>query len=309
MLGYNQQIDMYGGVVFSDTPYRIVTHSGTAHGDDFLACCILAAMFAVPIERREPTESELNDPGVWVVDVGGRSDLDHPDQCRLYNFDHHHNELLECSYMQVLMVLGLYEKFWRAYRWHENVDFRDRRGVKALGEKYGLTDEQMLELGSPVHTALMAQFERLSMLSRLPSGYEHAHDEQTRKGEFLYEVMFLIGQELIEYAEKYGTAWERLENCERQNLRGHEVLINPSDDITATADFARQNHISVMASHDNRGAGWAILRTNKGEKAFDFNLVANDPRILFAHKGGFIAKTRERLAVGEVFDLIEKALV
>jgi len=301
MLSYNQQIDMYGRVVFSDTPYRIVTHPGTAHGDDFLACCILAAKFAVPIERREPTESELNDPGVLVVDVGGRSDLDHPDQCRLYNFDHHHNELLECSYMQVLMALGLYEKFQRAYRWHENVDFRDRRGVKALGEKYGLTDEQMLELGSPVHTAMMTQFEKQTFLAPF-------HVKQDDAGH-IYEAMRMIGDELIDYAEKYGAAWARLESCERQNFRGHEILINPSDDITATGDFARQNQISVMASHDNRGAGWSLLRMNEGEKAFDFSLVANDPRILFAHKGGFIAKTREYLAVGEVFDLIEKAIV
>lgn len=121
--------------------------------------------------------------------------------------------------------------------------------------------------------------------------------------------MAMIGEELIDYAKKYDAAWSRLEACEQQNFRGHWILINPSDDITATGDYARRHNISVMASHDNRGDGWAILRTSDGEKDFDFNRVANDPRITFAHKGGFIAKTRERVAVGEIFELIEKAFV
>lgn len=298
-----QQIAMYGGVPLREAPTKIVTHPGTAHGDDFLACCVLAAKFGAPIERREPTRDDLDDPDILVLDVGGRYE---PEKL---NFDHHQDLEILCSFVLVLQWLGLHEKFQRAYRWYENIDFRDRRGAKALGEKYGLSDEQMLELGAPGQTAMIAQFERLSGLSQLPGGYEHALDEKTRKGEFLYEVMLLIGHELINYAEKYSTAWERLNGCERQNFRGHEVLINPSDDITATEDYAREKKISIMASHDNRGAGWAILRKNEGEKAFDFNLVASDPRIVFAHKGGFIAKTRERVAVGELFELIEKAFI
>lgn len=282
---------------------KIVVHPGTAHGDDFLACCVLAAKFGAPIERREPTNRDIDDVETLVLDVGGRYE---PEKL---NFDHHQDLSIPCSLVLVLQWLGLHEKFERAYRWYENIDFRDRRGVKALGEKYGLNDEQMLELGAPGQTALMAQFEKLSGLSQLPGGYEHALDEKTRKGEFLYEVMLFIGQELIDYAEKYGAAWERLDGCERQNFRGHEVLINPSDDITATGDYSREKKISIMASHDNRGAGWAILRTNEGENNFDFNLIAGDPRIAFAHKGGFIAKTKDRLAVGEVIDLIEKAFI
>lgn len=296
-----EQIAMYGGMPLREAPTKIIVHPGTAHGDDFLACCILAAKFAVPIERRQPTQNDLDDPDILVLDVGGRYE---PDKL---NFDHHQDLSIPCSLVLVLQWLGLHEKFKRAYHWYENVDFRDRRGAKALGEKYGLSDEQMLELGAPGQTAMIAQFERLSGLSQLPGGYEHALDEKTRKGEFLYEVMLFIGRELIDYAEKYGAAWERLEACDQQNFRGHWILINHSDDITATGDYSREKKISVMASHDNRGHGWAILRTSEGEKAFDFNRVANDPRIAFAHKGGFIAKTRERLQVSEVFELIKEA--
>lgn len=301
-----EQISMYGGMPLREAPTKIVVHPGNAHGDDFFACCVLASKFCAPIERREPTQDDLDDPDILVLDVGGRYE---PEKL---NFDHHQDLTIPCSFVLVLQWLGLHEKFQRAYRWYENVDFRDRRGVKALGEKYCLTDEQMLELGAPGQTAMMAQFEKLSRLSQLPMGWEHAHDEKARNGEFLYEVMYLIGNDLIDYAEKYDAAWERLKKDEHLNLRsycGYWIYYNHSDDITATGDYIREKKIAVMASHDNRGSGWAILRTNEGEKAFDFNRVANDPRIAFAHKGGFIAKTRERVAVGEIFDLIKKAFV
>lgn len=277
---------------------KIVVHPGTAHGDDFLACCILAAKFSVPIERREPTQDDLDNPDILVLDVGGRFE---PEKL---NFDHHQDLTIPCSLVLVLQRLGLHEKFQCAYRWYENVDLRDRRGAKALAEKYELSDEQMLELGSPVHTALMKLFEVDTYFAPSQYGTNFIFP--------IYDVMRMIGTELISYAEKYGAAWERLKNEEPRNLRsfrGHWIYLNHSDDITATGDYAREKKIAVMASHDNLGAGWAILRTNEGENNFDFNLIAGDPRIAFAHKGGFIAKTKDRLAVGEVIDLIEKAFI
>jgi len=62
---------------------QIITHPGSAHKDDFLACSVLVHLHEVPILRREPTEEDLNDPGICVVDVGGRHEPE------LKNFDHH----------------------------------------------------------------------------------------------------------------------------------------------------------------------------------------------------------------------------
>ena len=45
---------------FPMTPIRrVLTHPGSAHKDDFLACCVLLHHYPVPIERREPTEADL----------------------------------------------------------------------------------------------------------------------------------------------------------------------------------------------------------------------------------------------------------
>ena len=43
----------------------ILTHPGSAHKDEFLACCVLLAEAAspVPIHRREPTDADLADAG------------------------------------------------------------------------------------------------------------------------------------------------------------------------------------------------------------------------------------------------------
>jgi hypothetical protein len=276
---------------------KIVTHPGTAHQDDFLACCVLAAKFGIPIERREPTQSDLDDVETLVLDVGGRFE---PEK---NNFDHHHDLSLPCAFTQIVAwKLRAEEKFHRVFKWFENVDFSDRHGAKALGNKYGLTEEQMAELGAPAFTALMAMFEKLSYLAALNTGHEHAHDEKLR--EYLYEIMRGIGQELITYAENYDVAWERLERCEQKNLNGYQIVINPCDDITATGDFMRERNIAVMCSWDNRGQGWAILRSNDYPQ-INLAQLANDPRIAFAHKGGFIAKTKEKIAVDELFELLK----
>src|SRR5690606_14945430 len=85
---------------------HILTHPGGAHKDEFLACCLLAHVHQTSIVRREPTEADLLDPSVCVVDVGG----EHLPE-RL-NFDHHQfpkNHPPSCSLTLVLQHLGIYE--------------------------------------------------------------------------------------------------------------------------------------------------------------------------------------------------------
>ena len=84
----------------------IVTHPGGAHKDDFLACAVLLSKFPVSIFRRDPTEDELADPQIAVVDVGHRHEPD------LNNFDHHQfpREMEPtCSLSLVLQKMGIYQ--------------------------------------------------------------------------------------------------------------------------------------------------------------------------------------------------------
>jgi len=84
---------------------RIIIHDGNFHADELFACALLWEAFHsdIPITRtRQITTEEMNDPDVWVLDVGGEySPLKH-------NFDHHHNE--DLSSTNVLVLNYLFEK-------------------------------------------------------------------------------------------------------------------------------------------------------------------------------------------------------
>ena len=48
----------------------------------------------------------------------------------------------------------------------------------------------------------------------------------------------------------------------------------------------------VLVSRDNRGPGLALFRREDDPKV-DFSVLEGNEAVTFAHKGGFIAKTRE----------------
>ena len=85
---------------------RIITHPGSAHKDDFLACCVLIAESPVSIHRKDPDSEDLDDSSVAVIDVGDRHEPNNK------NFDHHQfprDRVPTCSLSLVLQDLGLYD--------------------------------------------------------------------------------------------------------------------------------------------------------------------------------------------------------
>lgn len=63
----------------------------------------------------------------------------------------------------------------------------------------------------------------------------------------------------------------------------------------------------IVISLDRQGNGWRLFRYEG--TPVDFNLIADDPEIEFAHKSGFLAKTRERLPVESLVKLVGKAVI
>ena len=51
----------------------IVTHPGGAHKDDLLAVCLMVARHGAPVVRRDPTDDDLNDASIAVVDIGANA--------------------------------------------------------------------------------------------------------------------------------------------------------------------------------------------------------------------------------------------
>ena len=159
----------------------IVTHPGGAHKDDFLACAVLLSAFPVSIFRRDPTEDELADPQVAVVDVGHRHEPD------LNNFDHHQfprDMEPTCSLSLVLQKMGIYEDTKEFCSWLETAEWFDCRGPNDTAEWLGVDRESMAKLNSPLDVTLMQAFAKQS---------EH------HSGEPVWEVMKMIGSDLVSY--------------------------------------------------------------------------------------------------------------
>ncbi|MCP4576735.1 MAG: hypothetical protein GY846_10680 [Deltaproteobacteria bacterium] len=92
-------------------------------------------------------------------------------------------------------------------------------------------------------------------------------------------------------------------------VKGKIVLIGLTDDSTGSQRFSEQMDIpaSIAVTYDGRGKGWRLSRLNDAP-GVDFSRLINHKDILFAHKTGFVAKTRKRLPLEAVLKLVEPAV-
>ncbi|MFT5434767.1 MAG: uncharacterized UPF0160 family protein, partial [Myxococcota bacterium] len=114
---------------------QILTHPGGAHKDDLLAVCVLIAKSGAPVVRRDPTDADLADPTIAVVDIGGSHD---PSQL---NFDHHHfprEHPPTCALSLVLQHLGMYEDALQLCDWLETAEWFDSRGPNKTAKWLGV---------------------------------------------------------------------------------------------------------------------------------------------------------------------------
>jgi hypothetical protein len=126
---------------------KIVTHPGGAHKDDFLACAVLLSKYPVSIFRREPSEEELANPEVAVVDIGHRFESE------LNNFDHHQfDRELEptCALSLVLQNMRIYQDSKEFCSWLETTEWFDCRGPNETAKWLGVEREAMAKLNSPL---------------------------------------------------------------------------------------------------------------------------------------------------------------
>ena len=266
---------------------EIITHPGSAHKDEFLACCLLIATNEACVLRREPNASDLEDAGIAVVDVGGRHEPE------LGNFDHHqfpkdHPPI--CSLSLVLMDLGLYEDARRYCDWLEVAEWFDTRGPQETAAWLGVERELLAKLNSTVDLTLLRRFAGMSAI---------------RPGEPMWEVMRWVGCDLIGYLRslreklneiaRISEIWEVGEGSE-----GFRILFLPrSENLSedASAGLARyasslppEQQVIGMVYQDRRGAGFALARYND-HPSLDFTRISSEPDVHFAHVRGFVAKS------------------
>ena len=147
----------------------IVTHPGGAHKDDLLAVCVLISSYGVPVVRRDPTDADLKDREVAVVDIGGVHDPE------LMNFDHHHfprEHPPTCALSLVLAQMGLYEDARQLCDWLEPAEWFDSRGPTKTAEFLGVPRRAVSQLNSPIDITLLRRFAQKSELQAGDTLYE-----------------------------------------------------------------------------------------------------------------------------------------
>jgi hypothetical protein len=261
----------------------VVTHPGGAHKDDFLACAVLLTQAPVAIERRDPTDADLNDPLVAVVDIGN----EHSDT--LHNFDHHQfprDHMPTCALSLVLQHLGIYEDAREFCSWLEVAEWFDCRGPVDTAEWLGMDRETLGKLNSPLDITLLRRF---------------AAQAEHKPGEPIWEVMRMIGQDLVDYVTSLR---ERIDfvaqHAEVWEFDGFKALYMPRteplpDEASSGLGYhveklGLEEEIIALVYPDSRGTGYGMRRFNDDPR-MEFTQINAEEDVHFTHARGFIAKT------------------
>lgn len=263
---------------------KIITHNGHAHFDEFLAIALILARHDKThffIERRDPSEDELNNPDIWVVDIGHRYEP------HLKNFDHHQDLNLPASFVQVAEYLELRDILESASWWNFK-DRVDRRGGFKMAAEIGI--ESLDPLNSPLEIFMLNLFKE-SPLS-------------------VYQQLKLFGQSIIEKGYRLKEQISFWKNCEQLQVKDKIVLIGYTDETSGSIAFCEtlEKIPAVRINYDGRGEGWS-MSTIKDAEGVDFYKLNGHDQIKFAHKNGFIAKTKTRIPLEDVLSLVEKAIL
>jgi hypothetical protein len=265
----------------------ILTHPGGAHKDEFLACALLLTQAPVAIQRREPTEADLTDTAVAVLDVGGEHA---PER---HNFDHHQfprESVPTCALSLVLQHLGLYADAREFCAWLEVAEWFDCRGPKDTAEWLQMDRDTLGRLNSPLD---------ITLLRRFASQTEH------QPGEPIWEIMRMIGQDLVDYitqlrsrldfVAQHAEVWT-LDNGEHRFKALFMPRTEPLPDDASSGlgyhveHLGLENEVLALVYPDSRGQGYGMRRFNDDQR-LDFSPLEQEPDVHFAHARGFIAKT------------------
>ncbi|WP_417730067.1 MYG1 family protein [Rosistilla oblonga] len=264
----------------------IVTHPGGAHKDDFLACSLLAHLHGVPIQRREPTEEDLADRTICVVDVGEVHD---PEQ---NNFDHHQfprDAPPLCALSLVLQNMGLYDDALSFCAWLRPAEWLDTLGPNEAAKLMGIPRAALGALNSPLDITLLNRF---------------ASQTELRPENPVYQVMCMVGEDIVNYLQslrqrldylkshaQYWTIESDGESIQALFLEKSDTLANdPSFGVYAFIESeGKQDAIQAMVTPDRRGEGYGLSRYNDSQR-LDFSQIETHEEVRFAHKRGFVAK-------------------
>lgn len=261
----------------------IITHPGSAHFDEVTAISLILAVNHTrrfKVERREPGITELENPEVWVVDVGDRLE---PEKL---NFDHHQDANCPASFHLVAEYLGLKEAM-SVLPWWGFKDRVDRIGAERASREFNAGDDLVNK--NPVETWLTDYF--------------------ASETEISLEALKSFGTHIIDNARTLKRQIDYWKTSTRLTISGIPVMMGDTRESAGLEEFRRlvRDPPDIVISMDRRGEGWRLFRYEG--TPVDFSRLASLPEIEFAHKSGFMAKTKEKLSTEALVSLISKAII
>lgn len=273
--------------------YKIISHPGSAHKDDFMAVSILLATLGeARVERREVTQDDINDANTYVVDVGMVYDPEN------HNFDHHQDQSLPCAFHLVMQHLGYHDAANVVFGWYTHMSMMDVRGPYKTAEQLGVDTSILFAASSPIDGYILSCFSKISCLG---------------SDEIFYGLMKEFGEDLINMIDLKMNRLERLKK-ETQILpvKHFKALVshineNPKLSMELYLRYLDDASIVMSITPSVRGAGWELLRL-KDNFMVDFRSIAANPEIRFVHVNGFVAKTRSLIPLEDVVELASQAI-
>jgi len=289
---------------------KIIVHGGQVHTDDIMCIALAlnlergeglgAILNPLPVFRRDPTVEEMDDMSVLVMDVGGQH------APLLNNYDHHLGVVnnppicaltlyLQAKYPERLRQLRAFTQ------WFKVMEFIDDRGPYEWAKKEGLRGFPFGLLG-PVEGAIKAMIESATSEGdgALPAD--------------LRQFLAGVGGNTIEYLDKQQAAITKLrDNADIVDVDGVKGIVYLSKDTTGL-QMLRDSKASegieyaFSISLDDRGEGLALYRFNDDPRV-NFAKLTGRANIIFAHPGGFIAKTGKGITTEMALQLVKECLV
>ena len=195
-----------------------------------------------------------------------------------------------CALSLVLQSLGMYEDTKEFCSWLETTEWFDCRGPHDTADWLGVDREAMAKLNSPLDVTLFKAFARQS---------EH------QAGEPVWEVMKMIGTDLVDYVTGLRQRMDEVAKVEEiwevevgestvkvAFVPRTEPLIEDASGGLAwrIKELGLKDEVVAMIYPDSRGSGYGMRRFDDNP-AFDFCRLAEEPDVHFTHNRGFIAKT------------------
>ena len=273
--------------------YKIITHPGSAHKDDFMAVSILlATLGSAEVFRREATSEDLADPDTYVVDVGMEYDLEK------HNFDHHQDSTFPCAFHLVMSYLGYHDTAMLVFGWYAQMSMMDVSGPYKTAEYLGVDTSILFASSSPIDGYILSCFSKVTALT---------------KQDAFYGLMKEFGEDVIEMVGLKMTRLERLKK-EAQILpvKHLKVLVsNIADKPKLSMELYLRDlddaAVVMSITPSTRGAGWEMVRLGDN-MVVDFRSVTSHPEIRFVHISGSVAKTRSLLPLESVLELASQAI-